>query len=143
MRRRSAELLDGVDTILALWGAWARQQPVSLGYPGNSADDGIGEGRAPRRSGIRPEPEHALEWCVEEGIRELPRELREVVIAEYVGRGTVTQKARDLHLSRQRYYELRESAIYAVYMACRVGQVFRNALNALGGQDRESVLYSR
>ncbi|BCO32868.1 hypothetical protein TspCOW1_29710 [Thiohalobacter sp. COW1] len=101
--------LHDLEQVMQRWAIWAAaRDDGGLGYAARSTlgrvmDEGI-TGAAIRNQYHSYSHDAPLEETIERSVSRCPEEVREVVVKHYLGHGTVKQKAKDLHVSVEKYY---------------------------------------
>lgn len=120
-----------LDALMHAWARWAVTRAENgLGFArvtklGRMIEEGPTGAAIRSTAGSRPIPAASTEEAIERAVNLLPDELRQVVLAAYLGRGTVKQKARDLNIPEARFFDLRTHAHHFVAGALAAAGVFR------------------
>lgn len=97
-----------INTRLNQWAQWTLQRTSGgLGYPRECSYTRM---MARSSAGFMSPGMDEEAWLVEKAVQDLPDYLKETVQVFYIGKGTVEQKARDLHCSRDTVYSRIERA---------------------------------
>lgn len=100
-----------LDALMHAWARWAVTRAENgLGFArvtklGRMIEEGPTGAAIRSTAGSRPIPAASTEEAIETAVNLLPDELRQVVLAAYLGRGTVAQKSKDLGILASRYHE--------------------------------------
>ncbi len=117
--------------LMHTWARWAVTRAENgLGFArvtklGRMIEEGPTGAAIRGTAGGRPIPSASTEEAVELAVNMLPDELRQVVLAAYLGRGTVQQKAQDLGILASRYHEQFKRSQYFLAGALSAAGVFR------------------
>ena len=123
----NAELYE----LLNAWARWALTRADNgLGFArvtklGRVIEEGPTAAAIRSTAGPRPTPGASTEEAVERAVCALPDELRQVILAAYLGRGTVKQKARDLKIPETRFFDHQKHAHYFLAGALSTAGVLR------------------
>jgi hypothetical protein len=108
------EALEQTRDSLHRWSKWCRPGKTPGGFAGETIEHSLmvfGGGR-PKGKGRISEPDHPLEERVEAAVTSMPAELKVYIVAEYITRGSPSQRAAATFTSVPKYYTELNSALW-------------------------------